>query len=217
MKYLPPADLGLEPIYVDAHLLVVNKPAGLLSVPGRGVDKMDCLISRVQREYADALIVHRLDMATSGLLVLARGVESQRALSLLFQQRQVNKAYVAVVHGLVAEQVGEIDLPLYTDWPNRPRQHVNFHCGKPSQTGYRVLDRDSQAERSRLLMMPVTGRTHQLRVHAQFIGHPIVGDLLYAPTEPAQQEPRLLLHAQSLSLVHPYTQTKMSWTSEVVF
>jgi len=211
VKYTPPADQGLELLYQDEHLLVVNKPAGLLSVPGRGVDKQDSLISRVQREFEDALIVHRLDMATSGLLVLARDALSHRALSMQFQQRQVSKEYVAVVYGVPVEKGGLIDLPLITDWPNRPKQIVDFINGKASQTRYRILDTDSVQKRSRLSLMPITGRTHQLRVHCQFLGYPIVGDRLYAPMELSQVEDRLLLHAQRLGFTHPHSDEALSF------
>lgn len=217
VKYSPPADQGLELLYEDKHLLVVNKPAGLLSVPGRGVDKLDSLISRVQKEYEDALIVHRLDMATSGVLVLARGTQSHRALSMQFQDRQVGKEYVTVVYGEVTEMGGLIELPLLTDWPNRPKQIVDFINGKPSQTQYRILQRDSLNKRTRMSLMPLTGRTHQLRVHCQFIGHPIVGDHLYAPTALAQQEERLLLHAQTLCFTHPETQQEMAFKRDGEF
>ncbi|MDH5185042.1 MAG: RluA family pseudouridine synthase [Gammaproteobacteria bacterium] len=217
MKYSPPVDQGLELLYEDKHLLVLNKPAGLLSVPGRGADKLDSLITRVQKEYDDALIVHRLDMATSGILVLARGSKSHRALSMQFQHRLVKKEYVAVVHGELTATGGMIDLPLLTDWPNRPKQMVDFVHGKASQTRYRLLQKDSVRKRTRLSLMPTTGRTHQLRVHCQYIGHAIVGDRLYAPTQLAQQEERLLLHAQSLCFTHPETEEEMAFDREAEF
>lgn len=217
MKYTPPADQGLELLYKDEYLLVVNKPAGLLSVPGRGVDKLDSLISRVQKEYEDALIVHRLDMATSGLLVLALGAQSHRALSMLFQNRQVKKEYVAVVHGELTAESGTIDLPLITDWPNRPKQMVDFIHGKASQTQYRVLQRDSHRQRTRVSLIPITGRTHQLRLHCQYIDHSIVGDRLYAPAELAEQEKRLLLHAKNLCFIHPETKEELAFNLDADF
>ncbi len=191
--------------HVDDALVVIDKPAGLLSVPGRGADKADCAATRVQARFADARIVHRLDMATSGLLLLARGAEMQRVLSRLFEAREVVKRYEALVAGLVDCDAGEIDLPLLVDWPQRPRQKVDRLHGKPSLTRYRVLDRDPFACTTRLELQPVTGRTHQLRVHMQAIGHPIVGDALYSPADASPRAPniRLMLHATTLQLRHP--------------
>lgn len=200
---LAPRDDKLAVVYSDASLLLVNKPAGLLSVPGRGEDKQDCLARRVQAAYPDALIVHRLDMATSGLLVLARGKAMQQRLSAQFATRQVDKRYVAVVNGLPPLASGEIDLPLAADWPNRPRQKVDRLAGKPSRTRYQVLSHDPVANTTRLALWPDTGRTHQLRVHLLAIGHPIIGDELYAQAGGAGQ--RLLLHAESLAFAHPET------------
>jgi tRNA pseudouridine32 synthase/23S rRNA pseudouridine746 synthase len=192
-----------EILYRDAALLVVNKPAGLLTVPGRGEDKQDCLSARLQAEFADALIVHRLDMHTSGVVVLARGKEMQRRLSSQFANRQVEKRYVAVVAGELLVASGEIDLPLSADWPRRPRQKVDPLAGKPSLTRYQVLAHDPTANRSRLLLIPLTGRTHQLRVHLLAIGHPIVGDALYGSNDLAPEDTRLLLHAETLAFAHP--------------
>jgi len=206
ITYKPPPHTQLELTFKDEHLLVLSKPSGLLSVPGRGEDKQDCFISRIQQEYADALIVHRLDMSTSGLMVFARGKEMERALSILFQQRKVAKKYIAVVDGKVNPLCGEIDLPLITDWPNRPKQKVDFDDGKPSQTQYSVLSYDEKNKSSRLELTPITGRTHQLRVHLKMIGHAILGDQLYADKEISQKSPRLLLHASELSFQHPITE-----------
>jgi len=176
--YTPPPDLGLDLVYQDEALIVVNKPEGLLSVPGRGDDRADCMVSRVQLRVPEALTVHRLDMATSGLLVFARGPDMQRALSLAFQDRGVSKRYVAVVHGLVQPDDGVVDLPLIADWPNRPRQMVCHERGKPSQTRFQVLARDAVTAQTRVALEPITGRSHQLRVHMLALGHPIVGDPL---------------------------------------
>lgn len=187
-----------ELIYCDDSLLVANKPAGLLAVPGRGADKQDCLSARLQKEFPDALVVHRLDMATSGLMVFARGAAMQSRLSQIFREREVQKRYIAVVAGRVAP-AGEIDLPLLVDWPSRPKQKVDCESGKPSLTRYRLLAHDAETDTSRLELEPVTGRTHQLRVHLAAIGHPIIGDALYA----GRAAERLLLHAQSLSFAHP--------------
>ncbi|MEZ5534492.1 MAG: pseudouridine synthase [Thiolinea sp.] len=215
--YIPPPDNGLEIIYQDESLLVVDKPAGLLSVPGRGEDKQDCLLSRVQREYPEALSVHRLDMSTSGLMLLARSKEMERALSILFQQRKVHKRYIAVVTGQLENASGEIDLPLITDWPNRPRQKVDDDIGKPSQTRYRVLSFDAENNCSRVELEPITGRSHQLRVHMMALGHAILGDELYAAPEVHAQSGRLLLHAMSLRFVHPLTDAELFLVSEAPF
>jgi len=185
----------MQIVHLDADVIVVNKPSGLLSVPGRGPDKQDCAVHRLQLDHPEALIVHRLDMATSGLLLLARGPAMQRTLSQDFAERRVHKRYIAKVAGrLDTEGWAEVDLPLLTDWPNRPRQKVDHEAGKPSLTRYRVLDQGP--DWTRVELEPVTGRTHQLRVHMLALGHPIIGDALYTQTD----APRLLLHANSLSL-----------------
>jgi tRNA pseudouridine32 synthase/23S rRNA pseudouridine746 synthase len=210
--YSPPADNGLELIYCDESLLVVNKPAGLLSVPGRGEDKQDCLSVRVQQLYPDALIVHRLDMATSGLLVFARGVEMQRRLSKMFREREVEKRYVAVVAGKLQPETGEINLPVAVDWPNRLLRKIDAETGKPSLTRYRVLAR--HADSTRVELEPVTGRTHQLRVHLKATGHPILGDALYGNKASA---PRLLLHAISLHFPHPQSHELLKFECAPLF
>ena len=200
---MPPLVTVAPLVHVDDALIAADKPADLLSVPGRGPQNADCLAARLQSVYADALVVHRLDMATSGLIVFGRGAAVQRALSIAFAERRVAKAYVAVVDGLVQEDAGQIDLPLIADWPNRPRQMVDAVRGKPSRTRWRVLSRDAERSRTRVELEPVTGRSHQLRVHLRAIGHPILGDMLYAPPAVAASAPRLLLHASRLQLVHP--------------
>jgi tRNA pseudouridine32 synthase/23S rRNA pseudouridine746 synthase len=204
-------------VYVDEHLLVLEKPAGLLAVPGRGEDKQDCLSARAQALWPDALVVHRLDMATSGLFLMGRGLHMQRVLSRAFAERQVRKAYQAVVAGRLAEPgaQGTIDLPLLADWPNRPRQKVDREHGRPSITHWTVLAREGDT--TRVALEPVTGRSHQLRVHLQAIGHPIVGDALYAPEQWIARSPRLLLHAQSLALAHPATGEALAFASPVPF
>ena len=196
----------LRIVHADDALLVVDKPAGLLAVPGRGADKADCLWTRLRGHYADALVVHRLDQATSGLMLYARGATAQRALSRAFAARAVDKRYIAVVAGEVAGDRGEIDLPLAADWPNRPRQQVDPLHGKPALTRWRVLARGDAT--TRLELQPVSGRSHQLRVHLHALGHPIVGDALYAPPALAAAAPRLLLHASALALGHP---TRGQW------
>lgn len=201
--YQPPSHQGLQLLHADEQLLVLNKPSGLLSVPGRGSDKQDCLASRVQAEYADALVVHRLDMETSGLLLMARGAEAQRALSRQFEQRSVGKRYLAVVEGAFETVTGEIDLPLITDWPNRPRQKIDHREGKPACTRYRVVSYDATDDSSRVELHPVTGRSHQLRVHMLSLGHPILGDRLYGYPQAMNRADRLLLHAEHLTFEHP--------------
>jgi tRNA pseudouridine32 synthase / 23S rRNA pseudouridine746 synthase len=186
-------------VHADDRLVVIDKPAGLLSVPGRS--EPDCASARVQTLYPDALVVHRLDQATSGLLLFARGIEAQRALSADFAERRVAKVYVAVVAGHL-EGEGLIDLPLAADWPNRPRQQVDHERGKPSQTRWRVLGREGPHTRVRL--EPLTGRSHQLRVHLAALGHAIVGDALYATPDIAAASPRLLLHASELGVSGKY-------------
>ncbi|MFM2317611.1 MAG: pseudouridine synthase [Pseudomonadota bacterium] len=217
MIYTPPVDTGLDLYYVDEHLLVINKPAGLLSVPGRGEDKQDCMLSRVLPEYPDAFIVHRLDMDTSGLLLMARGKAMQSALSILFQQRNVHKRYLAVVGGQLKREEGEINLPLLLDWPNRPKHKVDFEAGKPSLTRYRLLAYDANTKLSRVELEPFTGRSHQLRVHLMSLGHPIVGDELYAPPELKAQADRLLLHAWQLGFQHPVTQAALQFECPPAF
>ncbi|HEU0219807.1 MAG TPA: RluA family pseudouridine synthase [Gallionella sp.] len=209
-------DDGFDLIYQDESLIVANKPAGLLAVPGRGADKQDCLASRMQAEFPDVLVVHRLDMATSGLLLFARGVAMQRRLSHLFREREVRKRYVAVVSGKLVQSAGEIDLPLVGDWPNRPRQKVDIEIGKPSLTRYRLLAHDVATDTARVELEPITGRTHQLRVHLAAIGHPILGDALYGEHTKGGAG-RLLLHASALSFVHPLNAEPLSFASEPPF
>lgn len=207
--YNPPTDPYLDVVYSDAHLLVLDKPSGLLTVPGRDPAHRDSLASRAQKEYPDALIVHRLDMDTSGLVVMARGKEVHRALSTMFQNRQVEKSYLARVWGEPEGDEGEVDLPLICDWPNRPKQKVCSESGKQSLTRWQKLDCDG--ETSLLKLIPVTGRSHQLRVHMQAIGHPILGDPFYAHEEALTASPRLLLHAQELGFEHPVTGKAMNF------
>ena len=194
-------------------MLVVNKPAGLLAVPGRGADKQDCLSSRLQQIFPDALIVHRLDMSTSGLMLFARGAEMQRKLSHMFHEREVEKRYVAVVAGRLEREAGEVNLPIAADWPNRPLRKIDSELGKPSLTRYRLMSFD-KSNGTRVELEPVTGRTHQLRVHMAAIGHPILGDALYGDVSSA---PRLLLHATTLDLLHPLTGAALHFVSSAPF
>lgn len=207
--YIPPCD-DLELIYADESLLVVNKPPGLLSVPGRGADKQDCLSSRLQQKFSDVLVVHRLDMATSGLVVFARGIDMQRRLSQMFREREVDKRYVAVVAGKITPVTGEVNLPIVADWTNRPLRRIDMAIGKPSLTRYSLLAYDAGSDTSRLELEPVTGRTHQLRVHMAVIGHPILGDALYGN---AYNAPRLMLHASSVCFSHPLNGSPLNFVS----
>ncbi len=204
-EYAPPPHRGLDIAHADDAFLVVNKPSGLLSVPGRGEKFHDSLASRVLLEFPQALIVHRLDMQTSGLLVMALGAQAHRELSDLFQKRLVHKRYEAIVAGMMEADSGEVALPLITDWPNRPRQKVDWTEGKPALTHWRVLARDAVQDSTRVELTPVTGRSHQLRVHMMSIGHAIVGDPLYADEDVRARADRLLLHAAELTLQHPRT------------
>ncbi len=204
---------GVRVLHVDDHLIVAEKPAGLLSVPGRGEAGLVNLASHLQAMWPDALVVHRLDMGTSGLMLLARGLEAQRKLSAAFEQRAVGKRYEAVVEGVIEAEEGRIAAPLMADWPNRPRQKVDAEHGKPSLTYWQVLART--AETTRVSLKPVTGRSHQLRVHLQHIGHPIRGDELYAPL-PLRAE-RLLLHAAEISFAHPASASTMHFVSAAPF
>ncbi|WP_166418087.1 RluA family pseudouridine synthase [Cochlodiniinecator piscidefendens] len=197
--YSPPQD-PLEIIHSDHQILLVNKPAGLLSVPGKGEHLADCLITRVQAAFPEALLVHRLDRDTSGVMIFALTPSAQRHLGLQFEKRHTKKVYVARVFGRVDERTGTIDLPLIVDWPNRPLQHVNFETGKQAITDWRVVKYGENETRVRLF--PLTGRSHQLRVHMKEIGHPILGDPFYATGE-ALNAPRLMLHAESLRIRHP--------------
>ncbi|MDH4233659.1 MAG: RluA family pseudouridine synthase [Gallionella sp.] len=207
---------SLDLIYRDAHLIVANKPAGLLAVPGRGPDKQDCLAARIREIFPDALIVHRLDMATSGLMIFARSAEMQRRLSQMFCRREVRKHYVAVVAGRLEPSSGEVGLPLAADWPNRPKQKIDSSLGKNSLTRYRSLEHEVETNTSRVELEPVTGRTHQLRVHMAAIGHPILGDELYGGDASRRAE-RLLLHASGLSFMHPLGEERLSFTSAPPF
>ncbi len=208
---------ALAIVHDDAACVVVVKPSGLLSVPGRGEQVQDCLSARVQALFGDALVVHRLDMSTSGLMLFARGAAAQRTLSIAFAAREVHKRYVAVADGLVEQDSGEIDLPLMADWPNRPKQKWDREHGKPSLTRYRVIARDDPARSTRLDLEPVTGRAHQLRLHLLSLGHPILGDALYAPPSVQARADRLLLHASALRFTHPVSAAPMAFEAVAPF
>ncbi|MBT8476644.1 MAG: RNA pseudouridine synthase [Alphaproteobacteria bacterium] len=198
--YNPPND-PLDILHVDHELLLVNKPAGLLSVPGKGEHLADCLLARIQAAFPEALLVHRLDRDTSGVMVFAMTPHAQRHLGLQFEKRGVRKVYVARVWGHMAEGSGTVDLPLIVDWPNRPLQMIDHESGRAAVTDWKLLKRED-GKTSRVRLMPQTGRSHQLRVHMREIGHPILGDPFYA-TGAARAFPRLMLHSESLRLRHP--------------
>ena len=197
--YSPP-DTPLVFLHADHEILMVDKPAGLLSVPGKGPELADCLLARLEAVYPEVLLVHRLDRDTSGVMVFALTPHAQRHLGLQFEKRQVRKIYVARVAGRIDEDTGEVDLPLAVDWPNRPKQHVDHETGRPAQTEWKVLKRS--ADETRVRLFPKTGRSHQLRVHMREIGHPILGDPFYAEGA-ARDHPRLMLHSESLRIRHP--------------
>jgi len=212
---------GLECLYADDDLLVLAKPSGLLCVPGRGPDKQDCLSARAQQRWPEALIVHRLDQATSGLVLMARNPEMQRRLGRAFELREMHKRYQAIVAGqMAAPETGawaEINLPIAADWERRPLRVIDPVQGKPSQTRWRVLAHDGATHTTRIELEPVTGRTHQLRVHLAAVGHAILGDALYADSAVHAQAPRLLLHACWLAFEHPGTRQRIEFSLPAPF
>ncbi len=209
-----PPQTPLDVLHEDAQMIVVNKPPGLLSVPGRGEHLADCLLTRVQAAFPQALLVHRLDRDTSGVIVFAQTPHAQRNLSLQFEQRQTRKTYVARVWDRVEPKTGTVDLPLIVDWPNRPRQMVCHDTGRPAVTDWRVLKHEGDTTRIRLF--PKTGRSHQLRVHMQALGHPILGDPFYAEG-PAREFPRLMLHSEELRLKNPEGGVSMKFRAQADF
>ncbi|CUI55755.1 RluA family pseudouridine synthase [Cognatishimia activa] len=211
--YKPPQG-PLDILHEDGHVIAVNKPSGLLSVPGKGEHLADCLLSRVQAAFPDALLVHRLDRDTSGVIVFALTPHAQRSLSMQFEKRSTKKTYVARVQGRVAEKTGTVDLPLIVDWPNRPLQKVCHETGKPAVTDWRVLKVSD--EKSRVRLFPKTGRSHQLRVHMLALGHPILGDPLYAP-ETTGEHKRLMLHSEELRINHPESGKGLSFRAKPEF
>jgi tRNA pseudouridine32 synthase/23S rRNA pseudouridine746 synthase len=202
-------------LYQDDQLLVLDKPSGLLAVPGRGADLQDCLSVRVQAAWPSALVVHRLDRDTSGLMVMALSADAQRNLSRQFAERSADKRYVAVVFGCPSAAEGAIDLPLRKDFDRPPRHRIDPIEGRPASTSWKLIEQF--ADRSRLAVRPLTGRSHQIRVHLATLGHPILGDNLYAHGEALAMAPRLLLHAERLSLDHPTTGQRMTWNAESPF
>ncbi len=210
-KVLPPAKGKIEYVYRDKQIIIVEKPANMLSVPGRTPEKQDCLIHRVQKSIPEARIVHRLDFSTSGLMVIAQNPESHRKLSRQFEKRETEKTYVAEVYGQPEETAGELNLPLRCDWERRPLQIVDYELGKNAQTFWRIIER---YENSCLVkLIPTTGRTHQLRVHMQAMGHPILGDELYAHKAAYSMADRLFLHAKELIITHPTENNRLTFLS----
>lgn len=199
---------------MDQQVIVVDKPAGLLSVPGKLEGRRDCLQSRLKAAYPDALLVHRLDCDTSGVIIFARTKAAQGFLGQEFEKRRARKTYVARVAGVMQADSGHVDLPLCADWPNRPKQHVDWENGRPAQTDWQVISRLPNETRVRL--HPLTGRSHQLRVHMAELGHPILGDPIYA-AGPALDHPRMMLHAESLSLHHPETKQRVEYRAKCPF
>jgi tRNA pseudouridine32 synthase/23S rRNA pseudouridine746 synthase len=213
LSYNPPTEPYLYILYQDEHIMVVNKPSGLLSVPGKAPEHHDSIMARIQRDYPSAESVHRLDMATSGVIVVALTKAAERELKRQFRERETKKTYIARVWGHLEKDEGLVDLPLICDWPNRPKQKVCYETGKSAQTEYQVISRDDDGS-TRVKLMPVTGRSHQLRVHMLAIGHPILGDKFYAHPEAKAMADRLQLHAQELSITHPAFGTVMTFRCE---
>lgn len=214
--YNPPQDPWLHILYQDQHIMVVNKPSGLLSVPGRLEEHKDSVMTRIQRDYPQAESVHRLDMATSGVIVVALHKAAERELKRQFREREPQKSYVARVWGQPQPETGLVDLPLICDWPNRPKQKVCFETGKAAQTEYEVLEYASDNS-ARVRLKPITGRSHQLRVHMLALGHPILGDNFYAHEEARAMASRLQLHAEMLTITHPEYQTPMTFRQPADF
>jgi len=214
-NYQPPQTPWLSVLYQDDDILVLNKQAGLLTVPGKAPEHFDSVIWRIQRALPTARIVHRLDMATSGIILLALHKPAQGNLGQQFEQRLVSKRYEAIVYGNVATNEGEINLPLRCDWPNRPKQMVDHDGGKAAQTFYKVMDRN--ANTTRVELVPITGRSHQLRVHMLALGHPILGDRLYGQPNAVHQAKRLQLHATNLAFKHPRTGQSMQFDCSPAF
>lgn len=213
LDYRPPVNPYLEILYQDDHIIALNKPSGLLSVPGKHKEHFDSLMLRVQSVWPTSGIVHRLDMMTSGVIVMAMHKDALRFLNREFSERNTDKFYIAKVSGHIKDDQGSIDLPLICDWPNRPKQMVCYENGKPSLTHYDVLERGETSGDlwTRVKLTPITGRSHQLRVHLKELGHPILGDRLYAPDDVIKQADRLLLHAQKLVVKHPKTEEFMTF------
>ena len=213
--YHPSLEPWLHVLYQDEHIIVVNKPSGLLSVPGRLPEHNDSIMTRIQRDFPGAESVHRLDMSTSGVMVVALTKAAERELKRQFREREPSKTYIAQVWGQLLPDEGLVDLPLICDWPNRPKQKVCFETGKAAQTEWEVLERDAVS--CRVQLKPITGRSHQLRVHMLAMGHPILGDNFYASPEAKALASRLLLHAERLTITHPVFGNSMTFRQPAEF
>lgn len=221
ISHYNPPQTALNVLYQDDDLLVLDKPSGLLSVPGKSVDHADSLETRAKASFEDALLVHRLDMETSGVFLMARTKNAQRHLGLQFEHRNAKKTYIARVAGYPEQDEGHVDLPLICDWPNRPKQMVDHQNGKKALTRWQVIAREEKTQSAtvvtRVRLTPETGRSHQLRVHMLAIGHPILGDQLYAPPLIEAAADRLQLHAQSLTILHPTSKEFLTFSANVPF
>lgn len=213
--YCPPQD-ELSVVFEDEHFIAINKPSGLLSVMGRLLEHFDSAYYRILQKYPTAKVIHRLDMATSGILLFAKYRDVEVMMSKLFQQRLVDKQYIALVEGHLQGN-GKVDAPLIADWENRPRQKVDFENGKAALTFYESEQYDYKQNHTRVRLTPITGRSHQLRLHLAYLGHPILGDRIYHPNAERFSLGRLALHAAHLAFDHPITQEKVILTSEVPF
>lgn len=212
-----PCQAPLVTLHVDADIIVIDKPSGLYTIPGRGPENADSAITRLQLDYPEAIIIHRLDLDTSGLLVVPRTFRGRSTLSRQIRERTMQKVYEAIVWGLVADDSGSIDLPLERDMANRPRMKIDHVAGKSSLTHYSVIARDETRQRTHLRLTPVTGRQHQLRMHLASIGHPILGCDLYAHAAAYRAMPRLMLHATTLGFAHPASSAWFSISSPAPF
>lgn len=208
--YDPAISPWLDILYQDRDIMVVNKPHDLLSVPGKPAELLDSILTRVQWEFPEAETVHRLDLATSGIMVVALHLEAERELKRQFRERETDKKYIAKVFGILEKKEGSIDFPLICDWPNRPKQMVSYEYGKDALTHYKVIEEDKD-HNTLIELIPVTGRSHQLRVHMMSIGHPILGDRFYAHDEALKGHNRLYLHAAELSFTHPVTKKRQQF------
>ncbi|MGH1352901.1 MAG: pseudouridine synthase [Methyloligellaceae bacterium] len=216
-SYNPPKEPYISILYEDEDMLVLDKPAGLLTVAGKLKEHSDCLESRALEHRPDARVVHRLDMDTSGVIILALNKPALARLSMQFEKRQTTKLYIAEIFGFPEKNKGTVDLPLICDWPNRPKQMVDHERGKKAVTDWEVLDRNKNKNCTRVKLMPITGRSHQLRLHMVTLGHPVLGDNIYAHDEAFMASPRLMLHAQYLAIRHPVSNKKLEFESLAPF
>lgn len=218
--YQPPMSPYLDIVYRDNDIVVLNKPSGLLTVPGRLPEHQDCLQNRVLKVLPCATVVHRLDMATSGIILMALNKPAHVAISRQFEKRLTQKSYIARVFGKIEQATGSIEQPLICDWPNRPKQKIDHEHGKASLTHYKVISYSENIDGQTTTLVeltPVTGRSHQLRVHMLSLGHPILGDRLYAHAQALTTSNRMQLHARMLQISHPVTEEKLTFTKACPF